>query len=384
MEELNLDSILDEEAIGLFNDIGVLSNNNSETSEETTEEDKDSTQETTEVDTESLFEYDPESVGSESEDNKEQKDTSSKEVGTSPKSDFFSSIAEALAEEGILPNLDEETIKNIKTPEDFRDAINDYIKSELDEQQQRVKDALDNNIAPDVVRQYEGVIKFLDTIDESSLKAEDEKGEDLRKRLIFQDYINKGFSQDKATREVDRAFSNGTDIEDALEALSECKNFYKQSYNNLINNAKEESAKTEKERKAKAEQLKTSILDTKNKFFDELDVNTSTRQKIYDNISKPVYRDPDTGELYTALQKYELDHGDDFLAKVGVLFTLTDGFKSLDKLINSRVKKGIKKSLRDLEDKISNTARDADGNLRFSAGVDDPESYLGKGLRLAL
>lgn len=385
MEELNLDSILDEEAIGLFNDIGVQNNNNSETSEETTEEDKDNTQETTEVSTEDLFEYKPESVGSESEDNKEQKDTSSKSRGTSPKSDFFSSIAEALAEEGILPNLDEETIKNIKTPEDFRDAINDYIKSELDDQQKRVKEALDNNVEPDVVRQYEGVLKFLDNIDENSLKAEDEKGEDLRKRIIYQDLMNKGFSQEKATREVNRAFSNGTDLEDAIEALAECKNFYRGTYNKLLDEAKAATKKEQEARATKAKQLKDSILDTKNKFFDDgIELNESLRQKIYDNIAKPVYRDPNTGDLYTALQKYELDHGDDFLTKVGMLFTLTDGFKSLDKLVNSKVKKGIKRSLRDLEDKINNTARDYDGNLRFASGVEDEESYLGKGLRLAL
>lgn len=48
---------------------------------------------------------------------------------------------------------------------------------------------------------------------------------------------------------------------------------------------------------------------------------------------------------------------------MGLLFTLTDGFKSLDKLVGSKVKKGIKKGLRDLEDKINNTSRDSYGNL---------------------
>lgn len=79
-----------------------------------------------------------------------------------------------------------------------------------------------------------------------------------------------------------------------------------------------------------------------------------------------------------------MDNSDEFLAKVGLLFTLTDGFKSLDKLVGSKVKKGIKKGLRDLESKINNTSRDSYGNLQFASGVTDDESYLGKGIRLAL
>lgn len=129
MEGLDLDNILDEDALSLFNSV-----EETETpEEETTEEENNETKETTEIDPEGMFGGQSESVGSER-DNEEQEDTLSDSDGTSPKNpDFFSSIAEAFAEEGILPNLDEETIKKIKTPEDFRKAIDDYIKSELNE-----------------------------------------------------------------------------------------------------------------------------------------------------------------------------------------------------------------------------------------------------------
>lgn len=380
MEGLDLDNILDEDALSLFN-------NTEETEtpeEEITEEENKETKETTEIDPEGMFGGQSESVGSER-DNEEQEDTLSEGNGTSPnKPEFFSSIAEAFAEEGILPNLDEETIKGIKTPEDFRRVIDDYLKSELDEQQRRVAEALDNNVEPSQIRQYEGVLNYLNSVTEEQLREESDNGEELRKRLMFQDYINKGFSKQRAQREVERSAENGTDIDDAIEALQECRKFYKNGYQNLLQQAKEARAKEEEERNQRGEKLKKDILDTKNTFFDGLNVDLNTRKRVIDTLIKPIYKDPKTGEVYTALQKYELDHSDDFFIKMGLLFTLTDGFKSLDKLVGSKVKKGIKKGLRDLENKINNTSRDSYGNLQFASGVNDEESYLGKGIRLAL
>lgn len=382
MEGLNLDNILDEQDFISFS-------NNEETTpgsnEETTEEREEKEDKTTEVNPNSLFEGEPESVGSE-EDNKEGKGESPLDNGdsTSPKSNFFSSIAEAFAEEGILPNLDEETIKNIKTPEDFRKAIDDYLKSEMTEQQQRVTEALNNNVEVDAIRQYEGVISYLNSIDEAALKEEGEEGENLRKRLMFQDYVNRGFDEKRAEKEVNRSLSNGTDIEDALDALEGCKSFYQTSYKKLLQEAKDARAQEEKDRKQRETKFKDTIMNSKNNVFDGVELDSATRQKVFDNITKPIYKDPKTGEAYTAIQKYELDNSDDFLIKLGVLFTITDGFKNIDKLVGSKVKKGVKKGLRDLESRINNTSRDSLGNLRYTSGTEDSETYLGKGITLAL
>lgn len=385
MEGLDLDNILDEDAMSLFNDDGTQEDTTPEdTPDNTGDKEQKEKKNTTEDSPEGMF-GEPESVGSEDKNNEEQEDTLTDDGdGTSPKTDFFSSIAEAFAEEGILPNLDDETIKSIKTPEDFRKAIDDYIKSELDEQQQRVKEALDNNIEPDAIRQYEGVLNYLDSLKEEDLRDESEDGENLRKRLLYQDYINRGFDKTRAEREVNRAVQNGTDIEDAMDALDSCRSFYKSSYNELLKNAKEARLQEENDRKERTENLKKSIFDNKNKFFGDLELDQATRQRVFDNISKPVYKDPKSGETFTAIQKFEMEHSDEFLVKLSLLFTLTDNFKSLDKLVDSKVKKGIKRGLKDLEGRINSTSRDANGNLRYTSGVDDTESYLGKGIKLAI
>lgn len=385
MEGLDLDNILDEDAMSLFNDDGTQEDTTPEdTPDNTGDDEQKEKKNTTEDSPEGMF-GEPESVGSEDKNNEEQEDTLTDDGdGTSPKTDFFSSIAEAFAEEGILPNLDDDTIKKIKTPEDFRKAIDDYIKSELDEQQQRVKEALDNNIEVDTIRQYEGVLNYLDSIKAEDLKAEGKQGEELRQRLIFQDYINRGFDKSRAEREVKRAMKNGTDIEDAIEALNSCRDFYQDSYNDLLEEAKKVRLEEEDERKKRAENLKKTIFDEKSKFFGDIELDQATRQKVFDNLSKPIYKDPKSGEAFTAIQRFEMEHSDEFLVKLSLLFTLTDNFKSLDKLVASKVKKGIKRGLKDLEGRINSTSRDANGNLRYTSGVDDTESYLGKGIKLAI
>ena len=387
-EELSLDNILGAEEIeNLFIDDETQETPPPENNEEKDPDDKDKKgkdkEETTEVvDVENLFSPDtPESVGSGKENTEEKEDTTPKGSGTSPKN-FYSSIAKALKEEGIFPDLDDEGLSKVKEPEDFRDLIEQQIKAGLNERQRRIDEALNAGVESTEIRKYENTINFLDSIKEENISDESDKGEKLRKDLIYQDFINRGYSKERAAREVQKSFNAGTDIDDAKEALKSNMDFFKDKYNELINDAKSEAEQEEKERKEQAEKLKSSILNDKDVFGD-LSIDKSTRQKIYDNIAKPVYKDPETGEYYTAIQRYEMEHRTDFLKNIGLLFTLTDGFKNLDGLVKGKVRKEVKKGLRQLEAALNNTARTSDGNLKYVSGVDeDPESFVERGWKL--
>lgn len=384
-EELSLDNILGAEEIeNLFVEDDETqdtppANGEPPKKEEEPSNDKEETTEVVDVD--NLFTDAPESVGSGKENTEEKEDTTPKGDGTSPKN-FYSSIAKALKEEGIFPDLDDEGLSKVKDPEDFRDLIDQQIKAGLDERQKRIDEALNAGVEPIEIKKYENTINFLDSIEEENISDEGDKGEKLRKDLIYQDFINRGYSKERATREVQKSFNAGTDIDDAKEALKSNIDFFRDKYDELVNDAKSEAEEEEKERKDQAEKLKSSILNDKDVFGD-LSVDKSTRQKIYDNIAKPVYKDPETGEYFTAIQKYEMENRTDFLKNIGLLFTLTDGFKNLDGLVKGRVKKEVKKGLRELEHTLNNTARTSDGNLKFVSGVDeDPESFIGKGWNL--
>lgn len=379
MEELDLNNILSpEEVDNLFDEEGSKTQ---ETPPEPTEDDNKNN-ETTEfqVDAEDLFES--ESVGSGKEDKQGKEDTSPDGTGTSPKTNFYSSIASALKEDGIFQNLDNDKAKEIKDAESFAQAIRDEVSAQFDERQKRIDEALNAGIEPSEVQKYERTLNYLDSIKDENISDESEQGEQLRRQLIYNDFINRGYSKERAQREVKKSFDAGTDIEDAKESLKSNKEFFKSSYDSIVEEAKKEEEKEIEERKKDAETLKKNILEEE-KVFGELQIDKATRQKVFDNVSKPVYKDPETGELFTALQKYEMDNRLDFLKNVGLIYTLTDGFKNLDGLIKGKVKKEVRKGLRELETTINNTARTADGNLKFATGVDeDPESYVGKGWHL--
>lgn len=338
--------------------------------EKTTEEE--------EINPDDLFDN-PESVGSGKDNQEEEEDTQSeKDKGTSPKTNFYSSIASALKEEGIFPDLDDDTLNGIKTPEDFAEAVEKTVQARLDERQKRIDAALQADVEPDEVRRYEQTLANLDAIKEEYITDETEKGERLRKNLIYQDFRNRGYSEARAKREVEKSFNAGTDIEDAKEALESNREYFSTQYQDLIKEAQEEAKEEQRKIKEEAAQLKKSMLEDK-EVFTGITLDKTTRQKAFENITKPVFKTED-GEYLTAIQKYEMDNPVEFRKYLSVLFTMTDGFKNIDGLVKGKVKKEVKQSLRELEHKLSSTARNSSGNPRYVGGVEeDTESYIGKG-----
>jgi hypothetical protein len=343
-------------------------------------EDKENekTTEEEEINPDDLFDN-PESVGSGKDNQEEEEDTQSeKDKGTSPKTNFYSSIASALKEEGIFPDLDDDTLNGIKTPEDFAEAVEKTVQARLDERQKRIDAALQADVEPDEVRRYEQTLANLDAIKEEYITDETEKGERLRKNLIYQDFRNRGYSEARANREVEKSFNAGTDIEDAKEALESNREYFSTQYQDLIKEAQEEAKEKQRKIKEEAAQLKKSMLEDK-EVFTGITLDKTTRQKAFENITKPIFKTED-GEYLTAIQKYEMDNPVEFRKYLSVLFTMTDGFKNIDGLVKGKVKKEVKQSLRELEHKLSSTARNSSGNPRYVGGVEeDTESYIGKG-----
>ena len=286
-EELILDNILGAEEIeNLFVDDEVQDTSPEDEvtpDQEDGKEDKknkEKDEETTEViDVDNLFTDEPESVGSGKDNTKGKEDTSSREDSTSPQKTIYSSIAKALKEEGIFPDLDDEVLSKVKEPEDFRDLVEQQIKAGLEERQKRIDDALNYGIEPTEIKRYENTLNFLDSVKEENITDESDKGEELRKNLIFQDFINRGYSRERATREVQKSFNAGTDIEDAKEALKSNTEYFKGKYDDLIEDAKLEAQKEEKNRKEQANKLKESILNEKN-ILGDLSIDKPTRMTL--------------------------------------------------------------------------------------------------------
>jgi hypothetical protein len=93
------------------------------------------------------------------------------------------------------------------------------VQSKLDAKQKRIDEALGVGIEPDEIKKYENTLNYLEGITNDIIEDESEQGEQLRRNLIYQDYINRGFSEARAKKEMEKSFNAGTDIEDALEAI---------------------------------------------------------------------------------------------------------------------------------------------------------------------
>ena len=373
MEELDLDNILSGDEISTLFEEPPKKEDKEEPKEEKKEE-------TTDFDEDNPFgTSQKESVGSEDEDIQGKGDTDNKNISSSPKTkNFYSSITDALVVDGIFPDLDKETIQNVKTPEDFQKIIEEQINARFTEKEKRINDALNNNVAPNIVQQYESTLDYLDKINDESLSAEDEEGENLRRQLIYNDYLNRGFSKTRAEKMVNDAINNGTDVDDAKDALQGIKDFYNNKYKEILDSAKENEKKLAEERTKQSENLKKSIMEDKN-LYGDVDVDKATRTKIYDFITKPVYKDSN-GNYMTALQKYQSENTIEAMKNFAICYTLTNGFKDWSKLGSKQAKREVKKGLANLEKVINSTSRNNDGSLGFVSF--DESSYLGQDMQL--
>lgn len=395
MEALSFDNILGEQEIEtLFTDLedNDVQEEHKETEEEKVEtpdsddkkqKEKDNT--TEDVDPEDLFEDKaPESVGS-GKDNEGKEDTApdNDADGTSP-NNFYSSIANACAVDGIFPNLDDETIKKAVDAESFSNLIEAEIKARFDEKQKRISQALENGVEPTDIKKYESTLNYINTITDAAIAEESEKGEQLRYNLIYQDFINKGMTPDKAKKFADRTVDAGTDVEDAKEALLSNKEFFSNTYNKMLQDAQQKADEEKAEREKNAKELEKSLMKDK-QLFGDMEISNDIRKKAFDSVSKPVYKDPETGDYMTAIQKYESEHRAEFLKYTGLIFAMTNGFKDFDSFAKGKVKKEVKKGLRELEQTLNNTRRNNDGSLRMVTNQkDDPNSFISKGMKLDL
>ena len=365
MESLDLDNIFTDEEVSRM--LGELEAEPKESEEQVTQNQEQD--ETVVEDLEDEFsQIGPESVGN--------AESPSRTQPSSPTSNnLYSSIAKALCEEGVFPDLDDETLSGVNDAKGFRKLIEDQIKAGLDDRQKRISEALENGVQPTEVQGYENAIAYLNGITDEALTANDERGEELRKQIIYQDLVNRGYSQEKALREVKKSLDAATDIEDARDALAANKEFFGSRYKALLDNAKAARKQAEDAEKNQAEGLRKSIMEDKN-FFGSVELDRDTRNRVYEALTKPFKKDSD-GRFYTDVQWYQKNNPSDFVKNIGLLYVLTDGFKSVDKLIGKQVKQEHAKGLRGLEQVINNTQRNPDGSLRLMQGVNtDPESFF--------
>ena len=341
-------------------------------------EEKTPVEEQKEIEKEVVTEEDietPESVGNEEQDKvSEEENQPVNEGGSSPK--IYSSIASLMREDGTLPDLTDEEIASVTDGESLYAVVNKQVTAAMDERIRRADEALNAGVEPSAIQQYQKAIDSLEAITEDELTAEDDSGEALRRNIIMLEFINKGFSKERAEKEANKSFNAGTDLEDAKEYLENLKNFYKESYQSVIDEQKKAKAAADAAVKKNMETLKTNILNKDRKLFGELDIDTTTRQKAFDALTKPVYRDKQ-GNYQTAINKYANEHPLEFQETIGLIYQMTNGFKEVGNLFKGAVKKEKKKAISELETAIQNTQRNGAGILDLGFSKDKNSNFAG-------
>lgn len=362
-EELESTEVIDaQDALNLLNT--PLEEEEEENSEEKTEETEEAAEEE---------ETQPENVGNSKQNIKEQESTESQENGTSP--NIYSSIAKVLKEEGTFPDLDDESLESIKDSETFIEAIQTQIRNSMDEEYRRIEAALNVGVPSNTINSYKNTIKYLSNINEEDIR--NEENEELRKNLIIQDMLNRGYSRDRAERTYQKGVDRGDDdVEDALEALEANKEYFKDKYDALLKDAELKQEEVIKKQKERAQNFKKIIMEDK-QLYGDFEVDKKTREKIYDALTKPAYTNKETGRTLTAVQKWQEENPEVFAKSVGLIYMLTNGGKDFSKILDKKIKKEVSKTRQDFEAAIRNTPHEG-GKLRLantSRGNDSLDGY---------
>lgn len=277
---------------------------------------------------------DPDKEESVADKGKPEKDDSDESESSSQK--LYSSLASALAEEGIVSSLEDP----IKSPEDLFNLIRNEIKknefSDLNETQKEYLEALRSGVPVEEYKQVKSFESKLEQITKENL----EESEELRKSIIMQDYMNQGISQEKAEKLAQRSIDLNEDINDSIEALESVKNFTKSKLQERIQKQKEQEALMIKKQQDDLKALKKQVENLK-EIIPGIQINEKVKNQVYDSMTKTVGTTKD-GKPLNALTKARMENPTDFTIKLHYLFNLTNGFKNFDKVVKTSKSKAVK------------------------------------------
>jgi hypothetical protein len=261
---------------------------------------------------------------------------------------LFSSVAAVLHEQGVLPSLDIESSK-IKNVDDLATAIRNeadtlYKTTLIEKLGQEGADYILDGVPIKVYDEYKNNSDTLNSITEESLQSDIE----LSKNIVYQDYINKGLSEAKALKFVEKSVELGDDsiIDDAKESLLSIKDFNKKFIESEKTKSIETQKQVESQRLANEKSVKDSVYNTK-ELIKNQPFTKAVQDRVYKSITNIIGKSPD-GDMENALMKARREDMVDFDTKLYYLFELTKGFKDFSSLTRS----GKNSAIKDLENAL--------------------------------
>lgn len=291
---------------------------------------------------------------------------------TSPS--MYSSFANLLHEEGLLSSLDSNI--EIKSISDINNLIKKEVElrveSNLSAEELEDLKAIRNGIPKEELANHRKLQNQLGSINESHIETNAE----LRKQLIYQDYINQGLSEAKSLKLLNRSIELEQDKEDAAEALGSIKQFEANKLEQQQEQYKIQKAQEEAEFASNQKKLKDSIY-AKDEIIKGQKMTQTLKDRVFKSMTDVVGNTPD-GIPENALMKARRESPIEFDSKLYYLYEITKGFSDfsiLNKKATSNASSKLEEALR-----RSNFIQDSG----MPSYLQDDDSYSGIGTELNL
>ena len=289
------------------------------------------------------------------------------EVGTETPANsddnVFKSLTDFLGERGLF-TFSEEEVKDIKDEESFAKFMQTQIKAseyaDLNDNQKSLLDAVREGVSEDVVLRHLQANEAYENLTDDIVKDNAE----VRKNLIIQGYLAKGFSKEFAEKKYNSAVDGGDDVEEAIVFRNDLKKMQDDLYTQEVEAAKQAQLDAEKAVQKRLEELKDTVYKT-DKFMGTFEVTKGLKDKVYDLMTKPVAYTQE-GQPVNAIMKSQMEDPVTFQANISYLFELTNGFKDLSKF----ERKATSKITKTFQDKL----KQSNFNSHINANQNGPLS----------
>lgn len=290
-------------------------------------------------------------------------------IESKTKTSLYSSLANVLYDEGVLPNLDLKE-KKVSNLDDLVEAIKTEIKlnefSGLNDRQRRYLEAIRDGIPEEVFMEVEANNFELDQITEDVLETEENA--DVRESVIKQYFLLRGFDEEEAETLTRNQMDLATDIEFSKKAVKVLKNYNQARLEDAAQAIREQQAAHE----AKIQELDTKINST-NKLIDGMPIDDKAKKEIKDIIFKPVATLPD-GSQINRLMKAQMENPVDFQYKLAYLMHLTKDLTDFS--VFTTVKKAKSSAAREFDEILKKSTGDLAGDLFDSDSLDLGKDFI--------
>lgn len=307
-EEIEMDSLFDDESLDFLTDTGG------------DEPPQDPPNDGEGDDNDNKLE--PSSTGSSDDDNGNGTPSDNIEPGDITGAENLTLFASALADEGVL-TLDKDT--EIKSFDDIAKLVEKTIRenelSGLNETQKEYLKALENGFTVEEFKQQKTTQVNLDSIKEETVK----ESEDLQRQLITDDFLAKGYSQEKAEKLAKRSFDLGENEADALDALESKRKLAAEAVKLAEQKKADDAKQQQKTYEETVKKVKEIVFNEESEVIPGIKFNKKVADEVYDSIMKPAEVLEDGTQLSRAASVRMKDpYG--FETKLNTLLVLTKDF----------------------------------------------------------